>query len=99
MFKKLMIAASALAICLSLSSADCEAKTKNMKSPVNVPAAQQRNFIGDTKTKKYHLPNCKRCPSEMRAVVLDSPMSAKRAGFKPCKRCHPPAIKNLKKGR
>lgn len=91
MFKTFITAACAAAICFSLTASACEAKT--FKAPVHAPAAQQRNLIGDKKTKKYHMPTCKKCPSVMREVVFDSPTSANISGYKPCKKCNPPAVK------
>jgi methylphosphotriester-DNA--protein-cysteine methyltransferase len=63
---------------------------KEEKHP-NVPTAQQMNFVGDKGNMVYHFPTCKKCPKDAKIVVpLDSPLSATRAGFKPCKTCHPP---------
>ncbi len=97
MFKKICVCIGLLAACLLFAFAFCEAKTENSKKPENVPVAQQRNFIGDSKTKKYHKPQCKRCPSEIRSVVFDSPMSAQLSGYTPCKKCKPLYVKNLNK--
>ncbi|MGV8119379.1 MAG: Ada metal-binding domain-containing protein [Candidatus Xenobiia bacterium LiM19] len=63
---------------------------ESSSTPSNVPVAQSMNFIGDNSTKTYHMPTCKKCPHEADVVPLDSPLSATRSGFKPCKKCHPP---------
>ena len=97
MFKKVIILTCIFVIGIAFVGADlCYASGKFTKNPLNTPAARQRNFLGDRKSGKYHLPNCKRAPSEINTVVFDSPMSAYRSGFKPCKRCNPPAIKTRK---
>ena len=94
MFKKVIIFTCIFVIGLVFAGTDlCYAKGKFTKNPLNTPTARQRNFLGDRRSGKYHLPSCKRAPSEINTVVFDSPMSAHRSGFKPCKRCNPPAIK------
>ncbi|MDQ7822471.1 MAG: Ada metal-binding domain-containing protein [Candidatus Eremiobacteraeota bacterium] len=60
------------------------------QSKPNAPIAQQINFVGDSSTRIYHMPKCKKCPHESQIVPLDSPLSATQAGFKPCKYCKPP---------
>lgn len=97
MFKKAVIFTCIFVLGFIFAGTDlCYAKGKFNKNPLNTPAARQRNFLGDIKSKKYHLPNCKKAPAEINTVVFDSPMSAYRSGFKPCKRCHPPTV-NIKK--
>jgi len=59
-------------------------------APPNVPIAQQMNFVGDSSTMIYHRPDCTLVPHEADVVPIDSPLSATRAGFKPCKKCKPP---------
>jgi hypothetical protein len=67
-----------------------EQQAKTEKHP-NVPTALQINFVGDKNKMVYHMPTCKYCPKDPAAIVpLDSPISAERGGFKPCKSCKPP---------
>ncbi len=73
------------------AAAACQAKSN--KLPPRTPIAQQINFVGDANSKKYHIPSCKKAPKGPKAIALDSPMSAKQSGFKPCKRCKPPSVK------
>lgn len=56
-----------------------------------VPTALQKNFVGDTVKMIYHYPTCKKVPKVENSVAFDSPLSAIRAGFKPCKVCKPPS--------
>ncbi len=77
-----------LSICLFLV-AGCNAQ-QSSSTPPNVPIAQQMNFVGDSSTRVYHMPGCQLCPHEANVVPIDSPLSATRSGFKPCKKCKPP---------
>ena len=82
-----------VAVFIAFSVSECYAQKQNKKLPPQMPIAQQVNFLGDTKSKKYHYPSCKRAPKGQQGVAIDSPMSAQRSGFKPCKVCKPPKVK------
>ena len=66
-----------------------EAQAKKQIKQVQVPIAQQVNFLGDKNSMKYHYPSCRKAPKGENSVPIDSPMTAKRSGFKPCKTCKP----------
>lgn len=83
----LCIAVLFIASAVMLLVAGC---SETGSSHPNVPVAQSMNFVGDSSTKTYHMPTCKKCPHNADTVPLDSPLSATRSGFKPCKKCHPP---------
>jgi hypothetical protein len=73
---------------LLMNCGEQQAKTEKQ---VNVPTALQMNFVGDKKLMRYHMPTCRYRPTDPERIVpLDSPLSAERAGFKPCKKCNPP---------
>lgn len=92
MKKVLTIMICSIAIFSVFSISECSAQ-KQKKLPPQVPIAQQVNFLGDAKSKKYHYPSCKKAPKDGTGIAIDSPMSAERSGFKPCKTCKPPKAK------
>jgi len=48
-----------------------------------------QEYIGNTNTKKFHMPNCSGLPSEKNRVVLESREEAVQRGYAPCGLCKP----------
>ncbi len=48
-----------------------------------------QNYIGNIKTKKFHLPSCSYLPAEKNRKYISSRSEAVSSGFVPCKRCNP----------
>lgn len=59
-----------------------EAVTENNPS-------QQRNYVLNTSTKKFHYPSCKRQPDKNRAEVFCTREELISQGYSPCGVCHP----------
>lgn len=55
--------------------------------PANVSASGE--YIGNTNSKKYHLPSCKNLPAEKNRVQLHSREEALEKGYSPCGNCKP----------
>ncbi len=94
--KKLLITLLCSAVmCLSVQMAvSAKDASKPTAAPiVKLPIAQQANFWGDPKSKIYHIPSCKYVKKIKHGSAIDSPMTAKLAGYKPCKKCKPPKAK------
>jgi hypothetical protein len=47
----------------------------------------QGDVWGDTQTKFYHLPTCKKAPAMVYRAIFPTPTRAENIGFKPCFRC------------
>lgn len=46
-------------------------------------------YIGNSKTKKFHLPSCHTLPAEQNKIYFDTRDSAIQEGYTPCGNCHP----------
>lgn len=55
----------------------------------DTPKALSDNYIGNKKSKKFHLPACGGLPDEKNRIEFDSRDAAVNAGYGPCKRCNP----------
>lgn len=51
------------------------------------PTAKTEIFIGNVKSKKYHLPTCSGLPGEENQTVFESAADAEADGYLPCVRC------------
>ena len=51
--------------------------------------SQQRNYVLNTSTKKFHYPSCKRQPDKNRAEVFCTREELISQGYSPCGVCHP----------
>lgn len=49
----------------------------------------QGEYIGNIKSKKFHLPTCRTLPKETNRVALESREAAIEKGYDPCGNCHP----------
>lgn len=50
---------------------------------------QKDAYIGNRKTKKFHLPTCRSLPKESNRVYFDTRDEAINEGYDPCMNCHP----------
>ena len=53
------------------------------------PDAKERQYIGNRKTKKFHLPSCYTLPDEKNQTSFSSREEAVSNGYVPCKKCNP----------
>lgn len=52
-------------------------------------AAQGSGYIGNVKSKTFHLPTCSNLPAEQNRIIFDTYDEAIAAGYKPCGGCKP----------
>ncbi len=73
---------------LFLKTGTCRPEPKHPS--VRIPAAGTGGgYIGNGKSKVFHLPTCEGLPDEKKQVHFDGREEAIRAGYKPCGRCKP----------
>lgn len=90
MKKFLIILISVLAIFIASGAV---IYAKQLPTPPRCPVAIQANFWGDPQTKIYHHPTCKYVKKIKHGVAIDSPTTAARYGFRPCKKCKPARVR------
>ena len=49
----------------------------------------EAEYIGNLKTKKFHLSTCETLPSDKNSIYIDSRQEAIMNSYKPCKKCNP----------
>ena len=73
-----------VAVSAANSVTDSFAATEGQKE---MPA--EGGYIGNTNSKKFHLPTCSSLPKETNAVYFATREEALNQGYEPCSRCHP----------
>ena len=58
-------------------------------SSVNSQPTLEQTYIGNTKSKKFHLESCHSLPIEKNRIYLSSIEEALESGFSPCRNCNP----------
>ncbi len=76
------------------SSGYADAKAKYKKTTTASPGTPRDTaiadgYIGNKKTKKYHLSTCSYLPDKENQVVFSSASAAEASGYDPCGRCKP----------
>lgn len=74
---------------------NADADTLSAQRDVTTPKPEAKGdtveagYIGNSKTKKFHLPSCKTLPAEHNRMYFDTRDNAIQAGYTPCGNCHP----------
>lgn len=74
---------------VSFSTEKNESVQTNPTATVKPEPNDVGEYIGNKKSKKFHLPTCKNLPAEKNRVFFDSRQEAVDAGFDPCGNCRP----------
>jgi competence protein ComEC len=61
----------------------------NCKPTEIVHKTKSNQYIGNKRSKVYHLPDCSSLPKPKNQIIFKSQQEAEKAGFKPCTRCKP----------
>jgi len=64
-----------------------EFTTDRSAPQTNTAPATEGEFIGNKKSKVFHLPSCGSLPAEQNRTFFTSRNDAINAGFKPCSNC------------
>lgn len=75
----------------NIKNKDSEEITSEKESLDKEASASTNNkvYIGNKKTKKFHLESCNSLPAENNRVYFDTPEEAIKSGYEPCGRCKP----------
>lgn len=74
---------------------NADADTLSAQRDVTTPKTEAKGdtveagYIGNSKTKKFHLPSCKTLPAEHNRMYFDTRDNAIQAGYTLCGNCHP----------
>ena len=71
------------------ADADTLSAQRDVTTPKPKASANAVGYIGNSKTKKFHLPSCKTLPAEHNRMYFDTRDNAIQAGYTPCGNCHP----------
>lgn len=77
------------------TSQNADADTLSAQRDVTTPKTEAKGdtveagYIGNSKTKKFHLPSCKTLPAEHNRMYFDTRDNAIQAGYTLCGNCHP----------
>ena len=56
-------------------------------APVTNPTERPEIFVGNVKSKKFHLESCSGLPEEKNRIIFERYTDAEAAGYTPCSRC------------
>ena len=56
-------------------------------APVTNPTERPEIFVGNVKSKKFHLESCSGLPEEKNRIIFERYADAEAAGYTPCSRC------------
>ncbi len=73
---------------IPFSTAQNENETVTEKDDTNI-VDTETSYIGNIKTKKFHLPACHTLPAEKNRTILSSRDEAISVGYSPCGNCQP----------